>query len=50
MHYFKLRKLTCKQLIDDMAIDFLLSLNFVSMENIQRLYNPAVDLSKFTSN
>ena len=36
MHYFKLQKLEFKQLIDDMAINFLSSLNFVSMENIQR--------------
>ena len=36
MHYFKLQKLEFKQLIDDTAIDFLSSLNFVSMENMRR--------------
>ena len=36
MHYFKLQKLEFKQLIDDMTIDFLSSLNFVSTENIRR--------------
>ena len=36
MYYFKLQKLKFKYLIDGSAIDFLLSLNFVSMENIQK--------------
>ena len=36
MHYFKLQKLEFKQLINDMTIDFLSSLNFVSTENIRR--------------
>ena len=34
MHYFKLQKLDFKELIDDMTINFLLSLNFESMKNI----------------
>jgi len=33
-----------------MITDLWPSLNFVSMKNIQILYNPMVDLSKFTSN
>ena len=36
MYYFKLQKLEFKQLIDNMAIDFLSYLNFVSIENIRR--------------
>ena len=36
IHYFKLQKIEFKQLIDDMIIDFLLYLNFVKMENIQK--------------
>ena len=34
MRYFKLQKLEFKQLIDNMAINFLLPLNFLSMKNI----------------
>ena len=34
MHHYKLQNFEFKQLIDDMAIDFLSSLNFVSMENM----------------
>ena len=36
MHYFKLQKLEFKKLIDDVAINFLLSLNFASIENIRK--------------
>ena len=31
-HYFKLQKIEFKQLIDDIVIDFLSFLNFVSIE------------------
>ena len=34
MHYFKQKKLELKKFIDDMAINFLLSWNFASIENI----------------
>ena len=36
MHYFKIQKIEFKQLIDDIVIDFLSFLNFVSIENIRK--------------
>ena len=37
-------------MVDDMIIDFWLSWNFTSMENVRKECNPMVDLLKFTSN
>ena len=36
IHYFKLQKIEFKQLINDMITNFLLYLNFVRIENIQK--------------
>ena len=35
-HYFKLQKIELKQLIDNMITNFLLYLNFVRIENIDK--------------
>ena len=37
MHYFKLQKLEFKQLIDDIANDFLSFWNFVNIGNTRRM-------------
>ena len=37
-------------MIDDIAIDFFISENFVSIKNVRRKCNSMVDLLKFTSN
>ena len=42
--------LQLKQFIDDIAIVLYFSRNVTSMENIRKIYNSMVDLSKFTSN
>ena len=39
-----------KQFIDDIAIDFHFSRNFANIEDIKKIYNLVVDLSKFTYN
>ena len=44
------KNLQFKKFIDDIAINLYFSWNFASMENIKRIYNLIVDLSKFTSN
>ena len=48
IHNLRLYKLEIKYLIDDMAIDFLFSWNFTSIEEIIRKYNLMLNLSKFT--
>ena len=48
MHNFKLQKL--KQFIDSIAIDLWFSRNFVRIEDIRRMCNSMVNLSKFTFN
>ena len=44
------KNLQLKQFIDDIAIVLYFSRNVTSMENIRKIYNSMVDLSKFTSN
>ena len=39
-----------KKFIDDIIIDLWFSRNFASIEDTRKKYNPAVNLSKFTSN
>ena len=50
MHNFKSQNQKFKYLIDDIAINFLSSLNFASMGYIIRTYNEMVKFSKFISN
>ena len=44
------KNLKFKYLIDDIAINFLSSINFTSIEDLRRKCNPMVDLSKFHVN
>ena len=46
----KYKNLQFKQFIDDISLDFWFFRNFASMEDIRRIYNSIMDLSKFTSN
>ena len=46
--YYKNSKF--KYLIDDIANDLWPSLNFASIEDIRKNFNPIMDLSKFTFN
>ena len=50
MYNLNYKNLQFKQFIDDIAIDLQFSRNFASMEDIRKMCNPMMDLSKFTSN
>ena len=50
MYNFILKNSKFKNLINDIAIDFLSFWNLASVEDVRKKCNPIVDLSKFTFN
>ena len=50
MYSFILKNSKFKNLINDIAIDFLSFWNLASVEDVRKKCNPIVDLSKFTFN